>query len=106
MAKKKPKTPKQHPDQTYIPGTEPVRNERVFRAARLYEREMKARVAASDKETEAHTKLLDVMEEEGVDIYEDPTGMMATITVAKKKVKVSHKADKPPAADDGDEPEE
>lgn len=99
MAKKKPPAPTRD-DQQYMPGMEPVKNNKVDAAARRYARLRDARMAAGKEEKDAHTNLLDVMTSEGIDSY-DFKGLHVAID-ATKKVKVTIGEGTAKEADDAD----
>jgi hypothetical protein len=99
MAKAKAK--KVHPDQEPLPGAEPgEKNERVHRAAKAYQKERDARIAANRKEAEAHEHLLDCMLDEGLDSYE--YGGIQVFVDNKRKCRVVN----PTAGDNGDASDE
>jgi hypothetical protein len=57
-------------EQEYLPGTEPLKNNRVHPAAKRYAKERDDRIAANKAEKEAHDNLLAIMLEEGLETYE------------------------------------
>lgn len=92
MAKKKPtaarkkKAPRKG-TQEFLTGLGPQRNERVYAAAKIYRKLMGERVAASNKETDAHATLLSIMLEEGLTAYNDGD-INLVISAGKQKVKI------------------
>lgn len=74
------------PEQQYIPGTEPKKNNRVHTAAKRYAARRDERMAANEEEKAAHQTLLETMIEEGLDSYE--YGDVEVHIDATKKVKV------------------
>lgn len=58
------------PEQQFIPGTEPKKNPRVHTAAKRYAARRDERMAKNEEEKDAHTSLLAVMKEEGLESYE------------------------------------
>lgn len=80
MAKHKPRE-----DQANLPGTD-VKNDRVHRAAKQYARLRDDRIAANEAEHDAHEKLMEVMQEEGLDSYS--YGDVDVTVTNKKKAKV------------------
>ena len=75
MAKvKDPPPEKTHPDQQFIPGAEPERNEAIHQPAYLYRKARDARMKLTEKEVEAKDKLLEAMKAEKLEVYNDPSG--------------------------------
>ena len=74
MAKVKEPKEKIHPDQQFIPGAEPERNEKIHKAAYAYRKARDARMGLTEDEVEAKNKLLEVMKGEKVEVYNDPSG--------------------------------
>jgi hypothetical protein len=75
----KTKAPKEHPDQQHMPGLEPERNVRIHGAAKAYKKVRDARMTASAAEKVGKDKLIEVMKEEGMDVYQDPSGYIVTL---------------------------
>lgn len=78
--------------QGYLPGQEPVKNDRVHKAALRYHKLMLERKAAGDEEHDAHTTLLKTMQEEGLESYEYSTLSVFIDETQKCKVKIEKKA--------------
>lgn len=64
------KVKRKRSEQQFMPGTEPVKNPRVHKAAVRYVEERDARIAANKEEKAAHDTLLAIMREEGLESYE------------------------------------
>lgn len=75
----KVKEPKEHPEQQHIEGMEPVRNPKIHAAAQAYKRVRNARMRATEAETAGKEKLIETMEEEGCEVYSDPSGYIVTV---------------------------
>lgn len=74
-------------NQQLIPGTEPVKNDRVHRSAMRYARLRDARIEAGRQEKDSHDTLLSVMQEEGIDSY--TYGSISVNIDLKRKAKVT-----------------
>lgn len=77
------KAKRQRSEQEYIPGTEPVKNNRVHAAAKRYAGERDVRIQANKDEKAAHDTLLSIMLEEGLEAYE--YGDISVTIDAKRK---------------------
>ena len=91
-------------DQEYLPGTAPVKNERVHKAAQHYVKCRDTRIAANKEEKEAHETLLGYMNEAGLTDYEYKD--VSVHVDVDKKCKVSNPKDKKASADSNGEAEE
>ena len=98
MAKHKPRE-----DQQNLPGTD-VKNDRVHRAAKQYAKLRDERIAANQSEHDAHEKLMEVMQEEGLDSYS--YGDVDVTVTNKKKAKVVVGGKDGSKAQDDDDTEE
>ena len=97
MAKHKPRE-----DQANLPGTD-VKNDRVHRAAKQYAKFRDARIAANETEKDAHEKLLEVMQEEGLDSYSYADVDVTLNTNKKCKVTIGGQDSPNGKDDDGEE---
>ena len=77
---------KELPEQGYLDGLAPVKNEKIHRAARRYRSLMLERKAALAEEVKAAENLMRIMKEEGTDHYE--YGDLLVNIDAKEKVSV------------------
>lgn len=95
MAKKrtaaKPRSRKTKTRQDYIPGMEPIKNEKVHPLAIRYADRRDERIAANLEEKEAHDTLLAEMLEEGLTSYK--YGDLEVHIDRKHKVKVNTHAE-------------
>ena len=73
-------------EQQHLPGQEPVKNDRVHRAAKRYAKLRDERMAANEEEKAAHNTLLGIMKEEGLEVYE--YGDLTVAIDAQEKCKV------------------
>lgn len=105
MAKAKERPARSHPDQQHIEGLEPERNKRVHDAARAYRKVRDARMAATKSEVAGKDKLIEVMKEEGCEVYNDPSGY-AVILNGTLNVKLVDGERGGKAEDDGEAGEE
>lgn len=96
MAKRKPP---RRGTQEHLPGTEPERNERVYAAAKIYRDLMRKRVLATNKETDAHNDVLNIMHDEGLTAYNDGD-INLILSTGKEKVKILEAATE---KDDGED---
>lgn len=78
---------RQRSEQEFLPGTAPVKNDRIHKHAKRYAQLRDDRMAANKEEKEAHDTLLAIMAELGVDAYE--YGDVKVFVDKKQKVKVS-----------------
>ena len=74
-------------DQPSLPGAEDAKNTRIHNAALRYRKEMLARKMAGEKEKDAHTNLVRIMHEEGMDTYRN--GNIAVYLDKTEKAKVT-----------------
>ena len=74
-----------------MPGQEPVKNDRVHRAAKRYAKLRDERMAANEEEKAAHNTLLGIMKEEGLEVYEYGDLMVAIDAQEKVKVRFAPK---------------
>lgn len=89
-------------DQENLPGTD-EKNPRVHTAAKQYAKRHDERMAATQTETDAHDKLMEIMEEEGLDVYSYGDVDVSINSSKKCKVHIGPRKDKRGDAEEADE---
>ena len=102
-AKKSKRVPKPRIARQQFPGMEDVKNERVHKAALVYEDVRNARCLQSIEEKDAHADLLGIMKQEGVTSY--AFGDLLVTISGKEKVKVQRVKEEAATENNGEKEE-